>query len=133
MKNLKNIYGNFKDWLNHLDTKEYWENFDIHYKKYLLEKNINKKKFQSEIELKKYLQDLINFFKIEALGNEIAEKIWVNYYQEISNIFHEKVDQMISRKYKWDDIYEDFIKEEREKLQIWFNKSIADTLEENLS
>lgn len=133
MKNLKNIYGNFKYWLNHLDTKEYWENFDIHYKEYLLEKNIDTSKFQSEIELKKYLQDLINFFKIEALGNEIAEKIWVNYYQEISNIFHEKVDQMISRKYEWDDIYEDFIKEEREQLQIWFNKSITDTLEETLS
>ena len=129
MKNTnKIIYDNFKNWLKNLNTEEYWEDFDTSHKDYLLGKNINIKKFNPENELKNYLQDLINFFKIEALWNEIAEKIWVNSYQKISDIFHEKVDEMIIKWYEWDDVYEDFLEKERKDLQIWFHNSVSNIL-----
>lgn len=110
MENKKEIYENFKKWLDNLNTEEYWEDFDINYKEELKAKDVDLDSFKSSLELKKYLQDLINFFKIEALWNQIAKAIWVNYCKEISKTFHEKIDNLILSWYEWNDIYEDFLK-----------------------
>jgi len=122
MKNSKKIEKKFIEWLNNLDTKKYWSGFDSYYKEYLLEKDIDKeikeKKINSEIKLKNYLQNLINFFKIEALWNEVAEAIWVDYQLEVSKVFHEKINKMILNWYEWNDVYEDFLETEKSNNKL---------------
>ena len=139
MKNLENIHKNFTDWLTNLNTEEYWEEFDTYFKSYLLDKKIDINKFNSENELKKYLQDFINFFTIEDLWNNIAKKIWVKYCKEISEIFHKRIDElMIKWKLQWKDIdsYEVFLEIERKKIQnktwINYNFAVSDLVKNNI-
>ena len=110
MEKLKKTYSLFKEWLKNLDTKQFADWWDTAFKEYLLHKNIELENFKSDIELKNYLQDYINFFKTEALWNEIAEKIWVNYCKSISITFHQKIDNLIIEWFEWDDFYEEVIK-----------------------
>lgn len=133
MKNLNDIYGNFKDTIENTNIQRYWEETECSYANYLKKKQINLNNFKSEKELKNYLQDLIAFFRVQRLWNKIADSIWVNYYKPISDFFHARIDEII-RSWKWewiDDTYEFLLKEERKKLQQWFNKAVSESLKEN--
>ncbi|MCD5383021.1 hypothetical protein LR002_02775 [Candidatus Gracilibacteria bacterium] len=132
MNKIEKKYSDFRNQIENLPKTHYIEEFDTYFQKYLLEKNIQLENFSSEKEFQNYIQDMLHFFKTIELGEKLTENLDVKYFSDISDIFHQKIDNLLSVGYKGDDIYEDFLKFEREEICNDCNQAISDILKNKI-
>ena len=132
MNKIEKKYSDFRNQIENLPKTHYIEEFDTYFQKYLLEKNIQLENFSSEKEFQNYIQDMLHFFKTIELWEKLTENLDVKYFSDISDIFHQKIDNLLSVWYKWDDIYEDFLKFEREEICNDCNQAISDILKNKI-
>lgn len=101
------FYKSFKDEVEKLEIWDYNE-FDNNLKNYILNKEFDLEKFETEGDLKKYLEKWIHLFKEKILWEILGEELWLNYSEQLAEEFHKKYLEII-KSWNFKNFYEDTI------------------------